>query len=283
MFAPTLFVRRQAPALRLRCGTLFFLLLRAAIICSFATAARGQITLSGSLYVQDFNSLASGLPSGWSVSTGATANSLGTTASFTSAATPWNAATAGTEFRNIASFNLAAGASTSAQHSSVDRALGWRPLTAAGRNGAVTLAIANTTGFTNFGLNFSVFTGNNVASDQSYVVEYRVGEVGSFVQLGNPYTTGAPLSIAHYYFGAPDLSAFNDQSEPLYLRFRGVATGGSGSLDTLGIDNVQLSFSASAIPEPSTYAAVCGALALLVAALRRRKASERPAEAAIRE
>ena len=48
-----------------------------------AAVASAQVILTGTNYVQTFDSLASGLPPGWSVRTNATATALGTVALFT--------------------------------------------------------------------------------------------------------------------------------------------------------------------------------------------------------
>jgi hypothetical protein len=241
----------------------------------FPFTVGAQLSLSGTSYLADFNSLNSGLPTGWSVSTGATVSTLGTATTFTTAPTAWNA-TAGV-FRNSASNSAQVSDNATAQSNRTDRALGWRPVGVTGldtgaREGAVTLTIANTTGLQNFNLSVTLFTANNVANDQTYALEYRVGPNGSFTSLGT-YLTGAPFNSSTLSANSLTLSALNNQSDSVLIRIRGISTTGTGSLDTLGIDNFTLTY--AAVPEPSTYAAILGALALVGAGLHRRLAREK--------
>ena len=62
-----------------------------------------QVTLTGTAYTQGFNSIGSGLPTGWDVRTGASASALGTAVAFNSAKTTWTSTTG--QFANIASAN----------------------------------------------------------------------------------------------------------------------------------------------------------------------------------
>ena len=48
-------------------------------------SAAAQVTLTGTNYTQNFNSISNGLPPGWSVRTNVTATGLGLTAQFTTA------------------------------------------------------------------------------------------------------------------------------------------------------------------------------------------------------
>lgn len=237
--------------------------------------ANAQVTLSGTSYTQNFNSVGSVLPTGWSVNTATTVSTLGTTGSFTSTATNWNSGTAGTDFRNISSDDIAFGSGAAAQGGNSNRAIGWRPLAAGSnaRDGSVMLTLTNTTGFTNFSLSMDVFTANDVNLSQVYSLEYRVGDTGNFTQIST-YTT--PSSGATTFntqtltATSITLSALNDQSSAVFIRLRGTTTTGT-SLDTVGIDDFSLSYSAAAIPEPSTYAAIFGAIALLGVVVHKRR------------
>src|SRR5689334_12820713 len=70
-----------------------------------------QVTLGSSPYSQDFNGIGGGLPTGWTVRTGATATVLGTSVALTQTATSWGTSTG--QFNNAASAN-APSASTDA-------------------------------------------------------------------------------------------------------------------------------------------------------------------------
>jgi hypothetical protein len=100
-------------------------------------------------YVETFDGIGSGLPSGWTVNTGATASSLGTPVSFSTASIPWGN-TSGA-FKNFASANNAGfNASTpdATQNSAPDRALGIRQTGSFGDPGAAFTYQRNTTGET---------------------------------------------------------------------------------------------------------------------------------------
>jgi hypothetical protein len=249
---------------------------------AIASVASAQLTLSPSGYFQNFNQLGSGLPDGWSVHTGATATGFGTEAVFTSDATSWS--NTSSIFRNIASFE---GSSTSdnntTQSNRSDRALGWRPIgvtasDTSARNGAVMLQLTNTLGFRDFELKVTLFTANNVGTtDQNYSLEYRVGDVGEFHSVG-AYMTTNPFGDFEMTANAATLAALNDQIEAVYIRIRGTSTTGTGSLDTLGIDNFSLTYSpaASAIPEPSTYGAIAAGISLLGAIYYRGRSRNLP-------
>jgi len=233
--------------------------------------ASAQLTLTGTSYAESFDSVGTQIPTGWSVTTSATASTLGTAATFDTTVLAWSSTSTG-GFRNIASANIAFTSNTSSQSGDTNRALGWRPTSPAERNGAVTLQLTNTTGFQNFSLSFDLFTANDVSGAQTYVVEYRVGNTGSFTQIGSTYTTpttgASTFNSVSYSFISTDLAAINDQNSAVFLRIRGTASSGSGNLDTIGLDNFSLSY--SAVPEPSTYAALAGLAALGLVAYRRK-------------
>jgi PEP-CTERM motif len=239
-----------------------------ACVLALRPASCGQVTLSGTSYSQDFNTVGSSLPPGWTVSTNATLSTLGTDAIFAIAATSWASPTAGTAFRNISSSDIAYNSSAAVQLSAAAR---WF------RDGAVTLALADTLNLTNFSLGLAVFQSNDVAPSggevQTYQLEYRVGSSGDFTAIGSPFVTNFSglsnfLSITYSISGSA-LDLIANQSGPVYVRLRGgLSTSASGNLDTIGLDNFSLSY--TAIPEPATYAALFGVLALGSATWRRR-------------
>jgi len=232
-----------------------------------SVTAFGQVTLTGTGYTQNFDSIGSGLPTGWTVSTSATPTGLGTSTIFTTDAVSWSSTAASGVFRNTSSSNIASGSASGTQSSNTNRALGWRPTLAAEREGSITVEFSNTQGFTNFNLSLSVFTFNNVTAVATYALEYRVGSSGAFTQLGDTYTTGTEFSGHTYSITASSLAALNDQNAPLFIRLRGTTSSGTGSLDGIGIDNFSLTY--SAIPEPSAYTLFGGATALVLAGLHR--------------
>src|SRR5688572_20849803 len=84
-----------------------------------------QLTLGPSPYSQDFNSIGSGLPLGFSVRTGGTATALGTVAVFSTTPVAWNNLTGA--MKNFASgTGLLSTASLAEQNGSANRSLGVR-------------------------------------------------------------------------------------------------------------------------------------------------------------
>jgi hypothetical protein len=248
------------------------------LVLAASTLGSAQVNLTGFSYTQDFNSLAAGLPPGWSVNTATTLNTLGTSGTFTTAATTWAAGTVLTDFRNVASDNIAFGSASGTQGSDSNRALGWRPLAAAtdARSGSIMFAITNTVGLQNFSLSARVFTGNDsAASSQTYLLEFRVGAAGNFNPLATyltPTTGATGFNAQTFTADAVTLAALNDQPEIVYFRLRGIATSGT-SLDSIALDDFSLNYSAVAVPEPSVWSAALGTMVLLAAAIRRRASS----------
>lgn len=247
------------------------------LLLGMIAAAQGQVVLSGTTYTENFNNLAVGLPTGWSVYTSATTTTLGTSAIFQNSATAWNASltTETANFRNIAGNTSATDANGAAQLTNADRALGWRPGTAASRNGAIAVALSDTLGFENFSLSITLFSPVNVSFDQTYDLEYRIGSSGSFTRLASTYSTGTIFGTSTLTANSVTLSALNNQSSGVIFRVRGTTATGteSGGLDVLGIDNFTLNYSATAIPEPAVTTAALGLSALLLAVVYRRRVS----------
>jgi trimeric autotransporter adhesin len=259
--------------------------MRTKIIFLFAAligtlSSQAQVTLTGTSYTQNFGALGSGLPAGWSVYSSATASTFGSAETFTATTTAWSTATADTEFRNISSnTGVVWGANSATQNGNTNRALGWRPLDAASRNGAIMLTLANTAGLSAFNLCFSLFVANDVGGSQNYDVEYRIGNTGAFTKLGSTFATpdsgSATFTVSNYSFDSVTLGSWANQSSSIYLRIRGTSTSGSGSLDTIGLDNFQLSY--TAVPEIEEGSALAGLAALLWAAVRRARHTKSPA------
>lgn len=239
---------------------------------SIIATADAQINLTGSSYSQNFDSLASGLPVGWSVATGATGTTLGGAATFNTEATSWSASRdTGGVFRNSSSLNIASSSSGGTQSANPDRALGWRPSLAAERDGAITVEFADTLGFEDFAVSLTVFTFNDVTATASYDFEYRVGSAGAFEKLGSSYLTGAPFGATTFSFSSSSLAQLDDQAAPVYFRLRGTGSG-TGSLDGVAIDDFSLSYSpVAAMPEPASAVTGAGLAAVAFAALGRRR------------
>jgi hypothetical protein len=223
--------------------------------CLLPPPARAAVVLTGTSYTETFDNLGAGLPSGWSVRTGATATSAGSAQAFSTAEVTWALNTGG--FRNVASADgLSEFALDSQQHASADRALGVR--------------LQNTAGLENFQLSLKAQLLDLEARSTTWSVQYQVGS-GSFVTLGTWNDPGA--------FGSTTLtynlgSALNDRSEQITFRIAALtASTGSGSRDTFAIDDFTLTYSeVTPVPEPIHFAllSALGLLVLCVCKSRRR-------------
>jgi subtilisin-like proprotein convertase family protein len=203
---------------------------------------------AGTSYTETFDTLASGLPAGWAVFSGATASSRGTAATLTTAATAWNETTGG--FRNAASADVGTSADASATQSSrTDRALAVRQSSGFGDPGAAfELELANTAGRTGFALSVKHQMLDVQPRSTTWRVQYSTSGT-SWTNLGtsiDPGTWGS--TTATYDFG----TALDDRGGPVYVRIAALAaSSGSGNRDTCGIDDVTLTWTNAAATTPS--------------------------------
>lgn len=230
-----------------------------------ALSASAQVSLSGISYTENFNSIDSGIPAGWSVKTGATSSVLGTDVSLVTAETSW--ATSTGNFRNVAaSTGLTSSSDVPTQGNSANRAIGIRQTGSFGDPGAAFTFNFNSTGYTNVSFSLDAM----MLSVQGYSTTWSLQSSTN----GTSWTTHATWSDPGT-FGSTSvssggvISALANQSSA-YIRFVALsAATGSSSRDTIAIDNFSMSF--SAVPEPSTYAALLGAAALGLTLVRRRR------------
>lgn len=209
----------------------------------------GQVTLSGTSYTETFDGIASGLPLGWSVSTGATATSLGTATSITTAPAAWNSTSGG--FKNFASADgLTSAASSTDQNSSTDRALGIRQTSKLGDpGGAFILQLANTSGFRNFTLNFKLQSlDTSSPRTTTWQVDYGLGATPATFTMaaatGTLTTGGSTFSnnTININFG----NTLDDQNQPVWIRIVTLSSStGSGNRPSSAIDDFQLSYNTS--------------------------------------
>lgn len=237
-----------------------------------------QVTVASS-YTQDFNTLGTGLPAGWGVWTSSTATGNGTAFAWNTTQVANNAgASATTYFRNVPGASQTWSANGVA---GTDRAIGWRAGDAASRDGSITLTFSNTAGSQFDALSFQLFTPNSTGTPATIQFQYQIGASGTFTNFSPTvsYTTDAaqnPLLVTTVSLTSGQLAAIGNQTEQVTLRWENPATTGTGWA-SVALDNLSYTASASAVPEPSTYAAIAGAIALVGAGWhrqRRRKASE---------
>lgn len=227
-------------------------------ICfAIAKLSDAQLVLTDSTYFQDFDNIGSGLPDGWMCFTNATATSLGTDVTATkyySAPHKWNS-TFG-EFRNCASSNsfLYYGEADSAtQANEQDRALALRQVSGGSSSfpgsdpgGAFVLKIANTTGLSNFILDFQLQSlDSTVSRVATWKVDYGFGETPTtfteatsldIMETGGNTFTNDWITVD---FG----SALDNNPGPVWIRIVTLsATTGSGNRPTTGIDDYELNW-----------------------------------------
>ncbi|MEX0642814.1 MAG: hypothetical protein WD468_08950 [Pirellulales bacterium] len=164
----------------------------------------------------------------------------------------------------------------------VDRALGVQPsggMTFDGgsnlnNNGKITLKVTNNTGFTvaNWSVTFDVYVLNNENRSSTAAFEYSpnssdtngAGSSSAYTAAGvnvvSPTTaSGSPTWVKNSQTVTFTQSIVNGAS--LNIRWRFFDSGGSGSRDEMGIDNIRIAI----VPEPSALLfgmLVCGVIGL---------------------
>lgn len=230
------------------------ILLALAVVCS-GHHAFSQVTLTGTNYLQNFDSLGSGLPTGWTTRIGVSSSNIGTALAFsnTSAAASintWGDSTAA--FKNYASATgLVSNSSTAAQAGSTNRALGVAPSASFGDVAtnftAFVLQLNNTTGFENFSLSMDAMVLSSQTRTNVWTLDYGTGaSPTSFTTLTN-WTTPATFGTTTLSISSTSLAGIANLSDNVWFRFTLLSTStGSGSRDRIGIDNFSLSYTAAA-------------------------------------
>jgi len=214
-----------------------------------------QVSLTSSPYTENFDAVGNALPAGFSVRTGASTTSLGTTVAFTTAATAWNNATGA--FKNFASATAGATATATVQAAATDRALGLRQTAAVGDgNGAFVFQLANTTGKAALKLSFNLQSLDaSSPRTATWRVDYGIGATPTTFTAapatGN-LTTGNSVftnSVVNVDFG----SALDNIANTVWIRIVSItATTGAGNRPSTGIDNFNLSFTSGGGPVTPT-------------------------------
>jgi fibronectin-binding autotransporter adhesin len=228
-------------------------LLAAAASVAVSGRALGQVTLSGTSYTQDFVNLGSGLPTGWTTRTGASAGSLGTSVSFTATANSW--ADTGGAFKNLASAtSLTSSANTATQNAATNRALGVRPTGSFGDPGqSFTLQIGNTTGFYGFNLSIDAMMLSVQTRSTDYSLQYGLGTTPASYTTLATYSDPGVFGSTTISIPSTQLTAIQNQSSNVWIRFVALsASTGTGSQDTVAIDNFSLTYSTTP-PTFGTY------------------------------
>jgi hypothetical protein len=218
----------------------------------FLEPARAQLTLTGTNYTQNFDTISNGLPIGWSVRLNATATNLGTNVDFPTATKTWGDTTG--EFGNCAANKSNAGTnfngaeSTTIQAGCTNRALALRQTSSFGDPGAAfVLQLANTAGLSNllFSVDLCLLRTNGYTT--VWTVQYAIGNSPvSFTSLGT-YTNATSFGATTQTYNLGTNA--NNLSSNVWIRIAALsAATGSGSRATFGIDNFSLSWKANGAP-----------------------------------
>ena len=199
----------------------------------------GLINLAASPYAQNFNRIGTGLPTGITVRTGASATAIGTEAAFATAPATWNSTGGG--FKNFASGNNDQGVT---QNTATDRAVGVRQVAATDPGAGFVFQIANTSGKINFTLDFNLQS-LDASSPRitTWRIDYGFGiNPSSFIvptTTGTLTTGGSTFSNnpIHVDFG----NALDNQSGVITIRIVTLTgSSGSGNRATSGVDDFTL-------------------------------------------
>jgi autotransporter-associated beta strand protein len=218
-------------------------------------ASPAQVSLTGTNYSQDFNSLGSGLPTGWTTRLGVSTTNIGTPLSFTntsSSSSINNWSDTSGAFKNYASATgLVSNSTTAAQQASTNRALGITPTGTFGDVGtnyaAFVLQLSNTTGFQDFNLSMDAMVLSSQTRTNVWTLDYGIGaSPTSFTTLTN-WTTPADFGTTTLSISSASLSGIANLSDNVWFRFTLLTPStGSGSRDRIGIDNFSLTYTVAA-------------------------------------
>lgn len=238
-----------------------------ALFIAFATTGWSQVSLTGTSYTENFDGIASGLPAGWTVRTGASATVLGTSQTLATTATSWASTTA--QFNNAASANPPSTSVDNAttQRNRTDRALAVRQSGSFGDNSAAfVFQIANTTGLSAFNLSFKLMQldPGAAARTATWNVDYGFGSTPT--SFTNAATSPATLTTVLGSWGSTTAtvnfgSALDNNSGPVWIRIVTKSpTTGTGSRPLSAIDDVNLTWasSSSTAPTISSFAPAFG-------------------------
>jgi len=197
-----------------------------------------QQTITSGTYTQNFDSIGSGLPLGWSTRTAATTSSIGTAATLNAAATAWSTSTG--QFANYASNNIDSSSSTATQTADTNRALGMRQTGSVGDPGASFSFNFSSIDVDLSSISFDLMTLYDNTRTTTWTIDYGIGpSPTSFTTLGT-YSSGTFASTNFTFTLASnptDLASMSNAGS-VWIRVSAlVASTGTGSRDTTAIDN----------------------------------------------
>ncbi|HTL67167.1 MAG TPA: ExeM/NucH family extracellular endonuclease [Lacunisphaera sp.] len=227
-------------------------LLAASLPTLSAIAQPTQMALGSGTYVQTFDGLPGGLPTGWAAYTGATATALGTAATFNTAAVSWTT-TSGQWANQAAADNNGAPftgtESTAVQAAAADRALAIRQTGTFGDPGASANFYFSTIGQQITSISFKAQMLSVQLRSTTWSLQYGLGAIPAawttVATYADPGVFGSTNVIASGFGTALD-------NQPnVWLRIVALAgSTGSSSRDTFGIDDFTVVASATSSATP---------------------------------
>lgn len=251
-----------------------------------ATSSTAQILISATdtSYTETFSigaTATAALPSGWKIDKNTTVRSVG---SYAGAGTATERE-GGTSLSSSAAngiYNFGATANAS------DRAVGFLSSGSATKSGNLYARFQNNTGasITSFSISYDVEKYRGGTNTAGFSIQmYYSTDGSSWTSAGSNFLTSFAADANNNGFNpAPGttssitssgLNLAIAQGDSLYLAWNYSVTSGSttSNAQALSLDNISLT--AHAIPEPSTYAAIFGALALAGVVVHRRRQARR--------
>jgi autotransporter-associated beta strand protein len=191
-------------------------------------------------YTQNFNDIGTGLPTDWTVRTGANASALGTTAAFTTTEVSW--ADTGSGFKNYASATgLTSTSDLAAQNASTDRALGARQSSSFGDPGASFNYAFSTTGEVLDSISLDLMVLDVEARSTTWSIEYGIGAAPTSFTLLGTWTDPGTWGTTTLTFDTTDFGTALDNQANLVFRVAALSSStGSGSRDSMAIDNFEI-------------------------------------------
>lgn len=261
--------------------------LAAALLLAASASAQVIISASDTPVVIDFDSTISGVSNGQFAGSGfsptPTAGQLDSDAWSMTGMSDGTLAFGGTGTGDFARGITTGGVTTGGVYAlgSSDFALMIQPGSTDWTPGTLVLKTQNAMGTaaSKFSISYDLYVNNDQDRSNSFNFSYSLDGGANFITdgLSNAlftYTSTAPLDASGWILvgtasASITLSSNLANGQDILFQWSGDDIGGSGSRDEFGVDNISVGM--TAIPEPSTYAAIMGLITFAVVMVRRRR------------